>query len=488
MPRSRRSGRLSSLAAEPLAPDRELQEIADYVCDYEVRSPEAFEAARRCFVDTLACALTAVGNAECGKLLGPLVPGATLANGARVPGLPYELDPASAAFNIGCLARWLDMNDTCTGASATHPSDALAGILAVADWSSRQRAAAGEAPLRMRDVMEALVKAYEIQCNIGAANATFGNSDVVDHVLLTKIAEAALIARMLGGAREQVSNALSNAWLEPVLRAYRHAPGTGSRKGWAAADASSQAVRLALYALRGEMGYPNALSAPRRGFHAVFRAGKALELARPYGEHFIRNTMFKFVPAAMYGQSAAEAAFRVHPLVRERLDAIERVDIHTHRSLFRIMDRTGPLHNAADRDHCVQYICAIGLIFGRLAPEDFEDERASDSRIDALRAKMVLTEDPAFTAGFDDPQRRTSATRIRVRFRDGSQTPRIDVEYPIGHPSRRNEAAPVFRRKLVDALDRCFSVERRDAILALCDDGERFDATPVDSFMKLVAA
>ena len=465
----------------PTAADRELVDVANYVCDYRIDDAQAMASAYRCLIDTLAGAFDAVHHPACSKLLGPIVPGATMADGVRVPGTSYELDPASATFNIGCLIRWHDLNDTFTGAAASHPSDNLAGILAVADYLGRRQPAV---KLNMKDVLQSLIKAYEIQGLIGMTNKCFGNAGVLDHVQLTKVATTAVVTRMLGGNHDAVLNAVSNAWLEPVLRLYRHAPGAGTRKGWAAADASAQAVRLAFMAVKGEMGYPMALSVKKRGFYDAFQNGEPFSLQRPYGSYVVQNTMLKLVPSAMYGQSAAECAFRVHALIRDRLDQIAQVQLFTHGALLHIMDKTGPLHNAADRDHCVQYIVAIGLLFGRLLISDFEDDFAADPCIDALRDKIILTEDPRFTEGFFDPKRRSSATGLEVRFRDGSTTARIDVEYPSGHPSRRDESATLFEQKFTSAVERFFPAAQAGKIISMCADQARLEATSVDAFMQ----
>ncbi len=471
----------TSAAGAPLEPDRELVDIATYVCDYRVEDQAAFAAARRCLVDALACACEALRHPECTKLLGPVVPGATLRRGARVPGTSFELDPATAAFNIGTLVRWLDFNDTFTAAQGSHPSDNLAGILATADYLSRRRVLERREPLLMKDVLEGLIKAYEIQGCLGIENDF--NEMGVDHIILTRVATASVVTRMLGGNFDEVLNAASNAWMDSSLRVYRQAPGTGSRKGWAAADASAQAVRLALMAATGEMGYPNVLSAKKWGFYDTFCKGKPFAFQCPYRAYVIQNAMLKFVAAGMHGQSAVECAFRLHPLVCDRLNEIERIRIFSQRALMGIMDKTGPLRNPADRDHCVQYIVAIGLIFSRLNPADFEDEIAADPRIDALREKMIVTEDPHFTQGFYDPAKRSSANGLQVYFKDGSSTPRVDVEYPAGHPRRREETTEIFRRKLVNALNLCFPPKQRERILAICDDQARFEATPVHEFM-----
>ena len=471
----------------PNAVDQELVDVADYVCNYRVTGEPAFAAAHRCLVDTLACAFFAAKDPDCLRLVGPVVPGATLVNGARVPGTCLQLDPVSATFNIGILTRWLELNDTFTGASGSHPSDNLSGILAVADYLGRGQTAGAGKPLLMRDVLEYLIKAYEIQGCHAMENASFSIHSAIDHVLLTKVATASVVTRLLGGGPEEVINACSNAWLAPTLRAYRHAPNVGSRKGWAAAEASSQAVMLALMARKGEMGYPLVLSAGKWGVYDAYCGGRPFTFPRPYGEYVIQHVMLKSVPCGMYGQTAVECAMRAHPLVRERIDDIARIDIHTQRSLLGIMSKTGPLRNHADRDHSVQYIVAIGLLFGRLTPADCNDDIAADPRIDALRDKMTVTEDSRFTQGSADPNILSSGNGIRIHFKDGSSTPRIDIEYPAGHPSRRDESAPLFRTKFLQGLETCFEAEQQEKILSLCEDRKRFEQTPVSDFMTALA-
>ena len=469
-----------------LQPDRELTDIAKYVCDYRISDAAAYSAARRCLLDTLACAFEALQHPECTKLLGPIVPGASLLHGARVPGTRFELDPATATFNIGALIRWLDFSDTFTAEQGSHPSDNVAGILATADYLSRQRVLQQRPPLVIKDILEATIKAYEIQGCIAIENDF--NEMGVDHVILTRVATAGVVTRMLGGTYDEVLNAVSNAWLDNSIRVYRQAPLAGSRKGWAAGDASAQAVRIALMSVKGEMGYAQALTAKKWGFYDTYTDGKPFGFQRPYAEYVIQNAMLKFVAAGMHGQSAVECAFRQHALVQNRLDEIDKIEIYSQRALIGIMDKKGPLRNPADRDHCVQYVVAVGLIFGRLRPADFEDHFAADPRIDALRDKMVVIEDPNFSRGFYDPAKRSSANGVKVYFKDGTSTPRIDVEYPAGHPKRRDETMEIFHRKWVDALNLCFAPKQRDRILALSDDQHRFELTPVPEFMCAMVA
>ncbi len=465
-------------------PDQELSDIADYVIDFKP-SAQALDAARVSVMDTLACALDALDFPECTKLLGPVVRGSIVPHGARVPGTAYELDPVKAAFDFGAMIRWLDLNDTFTAAQGSHPSDNLAGILMLADHLSRARVAEGGQALSMRDVLECLVKAYEIQGCIAIENDF--QKAAIDHPILSRVASTAVLTHMLGGTRQEVLNAVSNAWVDCSLAAVRHAPNTGWRKSWAAADASFNAVRLALMACAGEMGYPTVLTAKRYGFYEARFGGRSFSFQRPYGEYVIQHSMFKFVAAGMHGQSAAECALRLHPLVKDRINEIEHIDVRSQRALMGIMDKTGPLHNPADRDHCAQYVVAVGLIFGRLEARDFEDAVAADPRIDMLRDKTAITEDPAYSEGFYDPQRRSSANAVQVFFTDKTCTPKVEIEYPAGHPRRRAEFAPILKTKLKTSLARRYAPKRQSQIQELLEEPSRFEATPVHSFVDLIA-
>ncbi|MFN8483944.1 MAG: bifunctional 2-methylcitrate dehydratase/aconitate hydratase [Anaerolineae bacterium] len=471
-------------------PDGVLVDIADYVADYQVASELAYTTARYCLTDCLACLCIALRFPEFTKLLGPLVPGAIVPNGARVPGTNYCLDPVKAAFDIGLLIRAVDINDTWLAAEWGHPSDNFGAILAVADYLGRRRAADGEAGVTsaptVRDVLTAAIKAYEIQGVLALENSF--NRVGLDHVILVKVASTAVATHMLGGSRSDVIAAVSNAWIDGhALRTYRHAPNTGSRKSWAAGDATSRGVRLALMALSGEMGYPSALTAPRWGFNDVLFQGNSLKRSRPYGSYVMENILFKVAyPAEFHAQTAVECALQLHPLVRDRLDDIERIVITTHESAIRIIDKTGPLYNPADRDHCLQYMVAAPLIFGRLTAEDYEDAVAADRRIDALRAKMVTQEDTGYSADYLDPDKRSIANALQVFFRDGSATPVVAVEYPLGHPRRRSEGIPLLDAKLAAALATRFPARQCEAIGALCADTARLDAMPVRQFMDLL--
>jgi len=468
--------------------DKELAAIADYVCDARIDSDLAFETAHYCLMDTLACGFQALDYPACTKLLGPVVPGATLAGGARVPGTSYELEPVMAAFNIGAMIRWLDFNDTWLAAEWGHPSDNLGGILAVADYLSRQYRAAGKTPLTMQDVLTAMIKAHEIQGCLALENSY--NRVGLDHVLLVRVASAAVVTRMFGGDRDTVLNALSHAWIDGgALRTYRHAPNTGSRKSWAAGDATSRAVRLALIAMTGEMGYPSALSAKAWGYYDVLFKGNAFRLQRPYGSYVMENILFKIsFPAEFHAQTAVEAAMALHAAVRDRIDDIGRIVIETQEAGVRIIDKTGPLDIPAHRDHCLQYMVAIPLIFGRLTAADYEDDVASDPRVDALRDKMEVRENEQFTKDYFDPRKRYIGNAVQVFFRDGSCTDRIEVNTPIGHRERREEGIPALEQKFVDSVSPKLGAGQWQALDALCADRDKLAATPVDDFMALLVA
>ena len=467
------------------APDQVLVDLAAYVTGYSITSELAYTTARFCLMDALGCALLALNFPECTKRLGPLVPGTTVPNGARVPGTPYVLDPVTAAFNLGTLIRWLDFNDTWLAAEWGHPSDNLGAILAVADFLSQRRVAEGAPPLRMREVLTAAIKAHEIQGILALENSF--NRVGLDHVILVKVASTAVVTHLLGGNSAQIINALSNAWIDGhALRTYRHAPNTGPRKSWAAGDAAGRAVWLAWQAMNGEMGYPSALTAPRWGFYDVLFKGQPFEFQRGYGSYVMENVLFKIsFPAEFHAQTAVECALALHPQVAARLDEVERIVITTHESALRIIDKTGPLHNPADRDHCLQYMVAVPLIFGKLTAEDYEQTRAADARIDALRAKMVVEENKSYSVDYLDPEKRSIANAVQVFFADGTSTPRVEVEYPIGHRRRRAEGLPLLVEKFEYNLTTRFSPERCAAILEVCADQERLEQTPVQEFMDL---
>ena len=469
-------------------PDQELVNIADYVMDYTIESNEAFDTARNCLMDTLGCGFLALRFPECTKLLGPMVEGTVVPNGARVPGTRYQLDPIKAAWDIGCIIRWLDYNDTWLAAEWGHPSDNLGGILAVADYLSRTAVASGRKPLIMRDVLTAMIKAHEIQGVLALENSF--NRVGLCHVLLVRVATTAVVTKMLGGTRDQVIDALSQAWLDgSSLRTYRHAPNAGPRKSWAAGDATSRGVRLADLTLRGEIGYPGALSAPQWGFYDVSFKGQKFKFQREYGSYVMENILFKIsFPAEFHSQTAAEAAVALHPLVKNRLDKIERIDIHTHESAIRIISKKGPLNNPADRDHCLQYMIAVPLAFGTLVAEHYEDDfHEANAIIDELREKMEIHEEPRFTNEYLEPEKRSIANSIQIFFKDGSCTDRVTIEYPVGHRRRRKEGIPLLESKFKANLATRFPAKRCNLIFDLCKDQTRLEATPVNEFMDMLA-
>ncbi len=466
-------------------PDKVLVDIADYVLNYEIASQEAFNTARLCLMDTLGCGLEALSYPACTKLLGPMVHGTVVPNGAKVPGTQFQLDPVQAAFNIGTMIRWLDFNDTWLAAEWGHPSDNLGGILAAADWLSRSALANGKRPLLMREVLTAMIKAHEIQGVIALENSF--NRVGLDHVVLVKVASTAVVSRLLGATREELINAVSQAWVDgQPLRTYRHAPNTGSRKSWAAGDATSRAVRLALITMKGEMGYPSVLTAKTWGFYDVLFKGNPFKFQRPYGSYVMEHVLFKIsFPAEFHAQTAVECAMKLHPLVKDRLDQIQKIVIRTHESAIRIIDKKGPLDNPADRDHCIQYMIAVPLIFGRLTAADYEDDVARDPRIDALRDKMECVEDMQFSKDYLDPDKRSIANAITLHFKDGAKIDEVAVEYPIGHRRRRKEGIPVLEAKFKTNLARRYPQKQSHAILELCQDQKRLEATPVNEFVDL---
>ena len=475
------------ISNERPAPDKVLTDIVDYALDYKITSDLAYETARYCLIDTLGCGLEALEYPACTKLLGPIVPGTVVPQGARVPGTKYVLDPVQAAFNIGAMIRWLDFNDTWLAAEWGHPSDNLGGILAVADWLSLARRAEGKAPLTMRNVLTAMIKAHEIQGCIALENSF--NKVGLDHVVLVKVASTAVVCKLLDMTREQTINAISLAWVDgQSLRTYRHAPNTGSRKSWAAGDATSRAVRLALMARAGEMGYPSVLTAKTWGFYDVSFRGQEFKFQRPYGSYVMENVLFKIsYPAEFHAQTAVEAAMAI----KKRLDAagktaaaIREIMIRTHEACLRIIDKKGPLANPADRDHCVQYMIAIPLIYDRLTAADYEDATASDPRIDALRAKMQCVEEPQFTKNYHDPEKRSIANTLHVVLDDGTELEET-VEYPIGHKRRRAEGMPLLVKKFERNLARLFDAARQKRILDASLDRERLERMPVNEYVEL---
>jgi 2-methylcitrate dehydratase len=466
-------------------PDRLLQEIADYTLSARIDSAEAWQTARYCTLDALGCGLLALGYPACARLIGPVVPEAVLPGGARVPGTRYELDPVQAAFCVGAMVRWLDFNDTWLAAEWGHPSDNLGGILAVADYLARRAARERRDRLTMRSVLEAMIKAYEIQ-GVLALNHAF-NRVGLDHVLLVRVASTAVVTALLGGTRAEVINALSNAFIDGgALRTYRHAPNTGPRKSWAAGDATSRAVRLALLTRQGEMGYPSALTAPTWGVQDALFRGKPLTLAQPLGSYVIEHILFKVsFPAEFHAQTAVEAAVALHPQVKDRLEEIETIRIETQESGVRIITKAGPLHNPADRDHCLQYMVAVGLIKGELTAADYEGAVAADPRIDRLRERTVVTENPKFTADYLDPAKRSISNSVQVVFRGGQATEKVTVEYPLGHRRRRPEGIPRLLAKFEANLRSRLPARAVERVLEVCNDQQRLERVAVDEFVAL---
>lgn len=469
-------------------PDDVLVKIADYATKYDIKSKEAFDTARYCLMDTLGCGLEALEYPACTKLMGPVVRGTVVPNGARVPGTQFQLDPVQAAFNIGTMIRWLDFNDTWLAAEWGHPSDNLGGILATADWLSRTAVAEGRKPLVMRDVLAGMIKAHEIQGVLALENSF--NRVGLDHVVLVKVASTAVVANMIGCSREEVVNAVSQAWVDgQSLRTYRHAPNTGSRKSWAAGDATSRAVRLALISKTGEMGYPSVLSAKGWGFYDVLFKGKPFTFQRPFGSYVMEQVLFKIsFPAEFHSQTAVECAMTIHGQLQKMgksADDIKKITIRTHEACIRIIDKKGPLNNPADRDHCIQYMVAVPLLFGRLTAGDYEDAIAKDPRIDALRDRITCVEDARFTRDYHDPAKRSIANALTVEFKDGTKMKEVVCEYPIGHKRRRKEGMPVLVEKFKVNLARQFPAKQQKAILDLCLDAGRLARTPVNEFVDL---
>ncbi|MDQ0186453.1 2-methylcitrate dehydratase [Cytobacillus kochii] len=471
---------------EKVETDVILTEIADYVLDYEITSEEAYRTAHYILLDTIGCGILALDYPECTKLLGPVVPGTVVPNGTRVPGTSFELDPIRGAFNIGCMIRWLDYNDTWLAAEWGHPSDNLGGILAVADYLSRQRLSVGKEPVKMIEVLEMMIKAHEIQGILALDNSL--NRVGLDHVLFVKVATTAVTAKMLGATKEEVIHALSLAWVDnSALRTYRHAPNTGSRKSWAAGDATSRGVQLAMMAVKGEMGYNSVLSAPNWGFEDVLFKGQKLTLQRELSAYVMENVLFKVsYPAEFHAQTAAECAVSLHQNgdVGDLSD-IDRITITTHESAIRIIDKTGPLHNPADRDHCIQYITAIVLLKGNIRAEDYEDDVASDPRVDTLREKMEVVEDLQYSKDYLDPNKRSIANAVQIHYKDGTSSEKIECEYPLGHRFRRDEAIPKVLQKFEYNIKTHFSNKAQKSIAGAISDQETLKEMAVNEFMNL---
>lgn len=461
--------------------DEAIAIIADYVADKEIESKEAYDTARACLADSLGCAFLALQYPACTKLLGPVVPGTVVPNGTRVPGTQFVLDPVRGAFNIGTLIRWLDFNDAWLASEWGHPSDNLGSILSLGDYLSRT----GK-KLTVRDLLTAAIKAHEIQGIIALENSF--NRIGLDHVILVKVASTAVSTHLLGGTRDQIADAVSNAWIDlGSLRTYRHAPNTGPRKSWAAGDATSRGVQLAIYTMQGEMGYPSALTAKQWGFYDALFKGKPFVFSQPLGSYVMENILFKIsFPAEFHAQTAVEAAFQLYPKVKGRWEEIEKIEIQTHESAVRIIDKKGPLHNPADRDHCIQYMTAIGLLFGTLTAEHYEDQSAADPRIDALREKMIVQEYKPFSHDYLDPNKRSVASSVKVTFKDGTAQGPVTVEYPLGHKRRRMEAMPLLYKKFQENAKTLFPEKHVQKLLELFQNTEELDAMPVAQFMDLL--
>ena len=468
-------------------PDKLIIQIADYVMEYEIQSDEAYETAKSCLIDTLGCGLLALSFPACTKLLGPIVEGTEVPYGVRVPGTKNLLDPVKGAFDIGCIIRWLDFNDTWLAAEWGHPSDNLGAILACSDYVSQKNIEEGKEPLKVLDILEMMIKAHEIQGILALENSF--NRVGLDHVVLVKVASTAVATKILGGNKDDVINALTHAWLDgQSLRTYRHAPNAGSRKSWAAGDATSRAVRLAMITLSGEMGYPSVLTAKIWGFEDVLFKSDSLRIPQSFGSYVMENVLFKIsFPAEFHAQTAVEAAVKIHPEIKDRLDQIDKIEITTHESAIRIISKVGELNNPADRDHCLQYMVAIGLLKGNLVAEDYEDDVAQDPRIDELRSKMVVTENKKYSKDYLDPEKRSIANKLKVLFNDGSSTEEIEVEYPIGHRRRRNEGIPVLENKFLSNLKTVFDEEKSEKIYKEFLDFDKLTSMSVVDFQKLLS-
>ena len=464
-----------------------ITEISDYVSNYEIKSDLALDTARNCLIDTIGCGLLALKFPACTKMLGPIVRDTKVPYGVRVPGTDYELDPVKGAFDIGCIIRWLDYNDTWLAAEWGHPSDNLGAILSVCDFISRQQIDNGDEPLKMRTVLESMIMAHEIQGVLALENSF--NRVGLDHVLLVKVASTAVATKLLGGSIDQIKDAVSQAWLDgQSLRTYRHAPNAGSRKSWAAGDATSRGVRLAMITMSGEMGYPGALSAPVWGFEDVLFKGDSLSLPQPFETYVMENILFKIsFPAEFHAQTAVEAAVSLHSEIKDRINEIESIEITTHESAIRIISKVGELNNPADRDHCLQYMVAIGLLKGNLVAEDYEDDVAKDPRVDELREKMVINEDKRYSKEYLEADKRSIANRIKVHFKDGTATNEVEVEYPIGHKRRRKEGIPILEKKFKDNLSITYDESKSNEIFELCMDQRKLEETSVADFQQLLS-
>jgi 2-methylcitrate dehydratase len=457
--------------------DSLLVEIADYVHDTPINSDLAYKTAHLALLDSMGCLLLAQNHPKCKALLGPIVPGTKVPKGVRIPGTAFELDPVKAAFDIGCCIRWLDFNDTWLAKEWAHPSDNLGGILAIADFLRPQ--------LTMQDVLTAMIKAYEIQGVLALQNSF--NQVGLDHVILVKVATTAVVSQLLGLSKTQIMDAISNAWIDNgTLRSYRHAPNTGSRKSWAAGDATSRALLLAWMVSKGEQGYPNALKAKRWGFEDVVMQGKKIILARPLQSYVMENILFKVAfPAEFHAQTAVEVALNLYSKVKDRWDDIERIELTTQEPAVRIIHKEGPLHNYADRDHCLQYMVAVGLFYGEMTAEHYSDKIAENPQLDKLRQKMVVKEDKQFTEDYYHPDKRSIANAIQIFYKDGTKTEQVRLDFPLGHKRRREEALGLLKNKFVGALKSRYSEQRVSRMETLWDDPEKVSSMTVSEFMDL---
>ena len=467
--------------------DNLISEIANYVSSFEIESDLALDTARNCLMDTIGCGLLALQFPACTKLLGPIVKDSKVPFGVRVPGTDYELDPVKGAFDIGCIVRWLDYNDTWLAAEWGHPSDNLGAILSVCDFISQQNIASGKASLKMRTVLESMIMAHEIQGVLALENSF--NKVGLDHVVLVKVASTAIATKLMGGSIDQIKDAVSQAWVDgQSLRTYRHAPNAGTRKSWAAGDATSRAVRLSMITMSGEMGYPSVLSTPVWGFEDVLFDGKQIVLPQPFGTYVMENILFKIsFPAEFHAQTAVEASVKLHNVVKDRINEIKLIEITTHESAIRIISKVGELNNPADRDHCLQYMVAIGLLKGNLIAEDYEDDVAEDPRIDILREKMTIIEDKKYSKDYLEADKRSIANRIKIYFNDGTSTDEIEVEYPIGHMRRRDEGIPVLENKFKSNLAITYDEDIAKRIFELCMSQQELEETSVVDFQSLLS-
>lgn len=467
--------------------DEVLVKIAKYAKDYQIKSSLAYETAAYCLMDSLGCAFLALKYPECTKLLGPSVTGADFKHyGGRVPGTNYELDPIRAAFNIGTMVRWLDYNDTWLAQEWGHPSDNLGAILGLGDYLTRSYAREKKDTLKVKDVLTYSIKAHEIQGVLALSNCF--NQVGLDHVLLVRIASTAVATAMAGGSYEEILNAVSNAFMDGgALRAYRHAPNTGSRKSWAAGDASSRGVDLALKSLKGEMGYSSVLSAKFWGFEDVKMKGEKITLSQDLDAYVMENVLFKIsYPAEFHAQTAVEASLKLHQKVKDRIDDIEKIEINTQESGYRIINKVGPLHNPADRDHCLQYMVSVPLIFGELNADYYEDKIALKYPIiDSLREKMVVAEDSTYSKDYLDPSKRSIANSVQVFFKDGSATDKVEIMYPVGHRTRRDEGVALLLAKFNNNVAEVFAKKQQQDIKNAFSDFKKLEEMELNDFMKL---